>query len=223
MEYPPTHPAGPGSSSLVGWVGAPSRPGPRRPQRPKQSTPPCRPLLLRGWSWPSARRRTFSSGTAPGTCASLDHATPVSERLGVRAAGARCLEQQHQRCSSPAQGKGRPSRSGSAMGRVKARRCRCDEILAGAALVTPSEVIAEGWLEVSGGLITAMGSGPPPRPPDRDLGGGYLCPGFLDIHCHGGGGVSVAGADPGRDRAVRAGPSPARHDDGARWPALGLP
>ena len=64
--------------------------------------------------------------------------------------------------------------------------------------MTPSEVIAEGWLEVSDGRIAAIGSGPPPRTPDRDLGGGYLCPGFVDIHCHGGGGVSVAGADPAR-------------------------
>ncbi len=70
------------------------------------------------------------------------------------------------------------------------------QILAGAALVTPTEIVEEGWLEIEGGTIAALGPGAPPRPADVDLGGGYLSPGFIDIHTHGGGGATVVGADP---------------------------
>lgn len=70
------------------------------------------------------------------------------------------------------------------------------EILAGAALVTATEIVPDGWVEIEGGRITALGSGAPPRPADVDLGGGYLSPGFIDIHTHGGGGATVVGADP---------------------------
>ena len=69
-------------------------------------------------------------------------------------------------------------------------------MLAGAALVTAPEILPRGWVEVAGGTIVAMGAGEPPRPADVDLGGGYLTPGFIDIHSHGGGGASVVGADP---------------------------
>jgi N-acetylglucosamine-6-phosphate deacetylase len=70
------------------------------------------------------------------------------------------------------------------------------QILAGASLVTPTEIVAEGWVEIDAAKITALGSGAPPRPADVDLGGGYLSPGFIDIHTHGGGGATVVGADP---------------------------
>lgn len=69
-------------------------------------------------------------------------------------------------------------------------------LLAGAALVTPAGFVPEGWLEIVGTRIGALGSGTPPRPADVDLGGGFLTPGFIDIHSHGGGGSSVVGADP---------------------------
>ncbi len=71
-----------------------------------------------------------------------------------------------------------------------------NQILAGAALVTPTEIIPEGWVEIDGARIVALGSGAPPRPADVELGGGYLSPGFIDIHSHGGGGATVVGADP---------------------------
>jgi N-acetylglucosamine-6-phosphate deacetylase len=70
-------------------------------------------------------------------------------------------------------------------------------ILAGATLVTPTELVPEGWLEIDGATIVALGSGAPPRPADIEFGGGYLSPGFIDIHSHGGGGATVVGADPG--------------------------
>ncbi len=50
------------------------------------------------------------------------------------------------------------------------------------------------WMLVEGDTITATGSG---RTPDRpsatdkvDVGGNWLVPGFIDLHCHGGGGHS---------------------------------
>jgi N-acetylglucosamine-6-phosphate deacetylase len=51
-------------------------------------------------------------------------------------------------------------------------------------------------VEIDGPTIVAMGAGAPPRAADMTLDGGYLSPGFIDIHSHGGGGASVVGADP---------------------------
>ncbi len=82
-------------------------------------------------------------------------------------------------------------------------------ILAGASLVTPTEITADGWLEVADGRIAALGTGAPPRPADIDLGGGYLSPGFIDIHTHGGGGATVVGADP--DAVVQFAEAHRRH------------
>ncbi len=65
-------------------------------------------------------------------------------------------------------------------------------------MVTPEGVVNDGWLEVEDRRIAALGSGPPPRQADRDLGGQWLVPGFVDIHSHGGGGATVQGADPER-------------------------
>ena len=74
--------------------------------------------------------------------------------------------------------------------------CSMSEILAGAALVLPGGIVPDGWVGVDGSTIVAVGVGAPPRPADVHLGGGYLSPGFIDIHSHGGGGASVVGADP---------------------------
>ncbi|MGV1006301.1 MAG: N-acetylglucosamine-6-phosphate deacetylase [Candidatus Nanopelagicales bacterium] len=69
-------------------------------------------------------------------------------------------------------------------------------IIAGPALVTPTAVEPAGWLEFADDKIVAMGSGVPPRPADVQIKGGYLAPGLVDIHTHGGGGATVVGADP---------------------------
>lgn len=69
-------------------------------------------------------------------------------------------------------------------------------ILAGAALVLPTQLVTTGWVELEGDRIVHVGSGVPPRSADVDLGGGYLAPGFVDIHSHGGGGSTVVGGDP---------------------------
>ncbi|WP_106179010.1 N-acetylglucosamine-6-phosphate deacetylase [Prauserella shujinwangii] len=72
-------------------------------------------------------------------------------------------------------------------------------------IACPDGVLDQGWLSVSGGLITGVGSGPPPSGPRVDLGESLVVPGFVDIHCHGGGGGSFSAADPAEAaRAVAA-------------------
>ncbi len=46
----------------------------------------------------------------------------------------------------------------------------------------------DGWVEIESGRIVGVGSGPPPRPADLDLGDAIVAPGFVDMHVHGGGG-----------------------------------
>lgn len=72
-------------------------------------------------------------------------------------------------------------------------------VIAGGALVTPDGVVDNGWLQVDDGRIAALGSGQPPRPADHTV-SGWIVPGFVDIHSHGGGGATVVGAEPGQVR-----------------------
>ncbi len=65
-------------------------------------------------------------------------------------------------------------------------------VLAGARVVTPDGVLAPGWVELAGHRIAAVGAGRPPEAPVRDLGGGWLLPGFVDLHVHGGHGHNFA-------------------------------
>jgi N-acetylglucosamine-6-phosphate deacetylase len=61
-------------------------------------------------------------------------------------------------------------------------------VLANGRLVTPNGIV-DGWLETTGSTITAIGPGEPPRPPDRNVAGRWVVPGFVDIHVHGGAGA----------------------------------
>lgn len=61
-------------------------------------------------------------------------------------------------------------------------------VLTGARVVTADGVRDGGWVGVDGALITEVGTGPVPSGAREDLGGGWLVPGFLDLHVHGGGG-----------------------------------
>jgi N-acetylglucosamine-6-phosphate deacetylase len=63
-------------------------------------------------------------------------------------------------------------------------------LLAGGRIVTPSGVLAPGWIRLAGPLIDAVGSGDSPEPPAVDLRGQWVLPGFVDMHVHGGGGAS---------------------------------
>jgi N-acetylglucosamine-6-phosphate deacetylase len=68
-------------------------------------------------------------------------------------------------------------------------------LLAGGRVVTPGGVLSPGWIRLAGNLVDAVGAGEPaePRPaglPVADLRGRWVLPGFIDMHVHGGGGMS---------------------------------
>ncbi len=62
-------------------------------------------------------------------------------------------------------------------------------------LLTGRELLRPGWIEVADGVVVAVGTGPAPRPADRDLGAVTVVPGFVDTHLHGGGGANFSAAD----------------------------
>jgi N-acetylglucosamine-6-phosphate deacetylase len=57
-------------------------------------------------------------------------------------------------------------------------------------LLTGRELLRPGWIEITGGVVHAVGAGGAPQPPDRDLGAVTVVPGFVDTHVHGGGGAN---------------------------------
>ncbi|GAA1338399.1 N-acetylglucosamine-6-phosphate deacetylase [Saccharothrix algeriensis] len=79
-----------------------------------------------------------------------------------------------------------------------------DVTLTGGRVVTPDGVLDDGWVAVRDGAIAAVGEGAPPEGPTTDVSGNWLVPGFVDIHCHGGGGEAFTSADPERVRRAAA-------------------
>ncbi|MFT3875219.1 MAG: N-acetylglucosamine-6-phosphate deacetylase [Propioniciclava sp.] len=74
-------------------------------------------------------------------------------------------------------------------------------------VVTGSEILRPGWLEVAGGRVRALGSGEPPRPlgvGDVALGEVTVVPGFVDMHTHGAGGGAFPEATAEASRAAVA-------------------
>ncbi|HJT96593.1 MAG TPA: N-acetylglucosamine-6-phosphate deacetylase [Mycobacterium sp.] len=67
-------------------------------------------------------------------------------------------------------------------------------LLATDTLLTGSELLRPGWIEVSGDTVAAIGAGTPSRPADRDLGAMTVVPGFVDTHLHGGAGANFSTA-----------------------------
>ena len=67
-------------------------------------------------------------------------------------------------------------------------------LLAAGTLLTGREVLRPGWIDVADGFVGQVGTGPPPRRADRDLGELTVVPGFVDTHVHGGGGANFSGA-----------------------------
>jgi len=61
-----------------------------------------------------------------------------------------------------------------------------------------------GWVELDGGRIRARGAGAPPRTPDENHPDAVLVPGFVDLHCHGGGGAGFPAGDPAEAEAAIA-------------------
>lgn len=74
-------------------------------------------------------------------------------------------------------------------------------LLTAGAVLTGSQLLRPGWIEVSGPTVIALGAGSPPRSPDRDFSAMTVVPGFVDTHVHGGGGGSFSG---GADQTVTA-------------------
>ncbi|WP_156466190.1 N-acetylglucosamine-6-phosphate deacetylase [Janibacter sp. Soil728] len=76
-------------------------------------------------------------------------------------------------------------------------------ILTADRIVTPGRTLAPGWVRVVSERIEEVGEGGPPSPADVVL-TGTLVPGFVDAHCHGGGGASftVGDADEAMDVAA---------------------
>jgi N-acetylglucosamine-6-phosphate deacetylase len=67
-------------------------------------------------------------------------------------------------------------------------------VLSADTVVARDGVREPGWVEVADGRITAVRAGVPAR---SDRHGSVIVPGFVDIHCHGGGGASFDSADAG--------------------------
>jgi N-acetylglucosamine-6-phosphate deacetylase len=63
-----------------------------------------------------------------------------------------------------------------------------------ARLVSGGHITEDGWVLFEGDTISALGAGRPPVPAAPadvvDASRRWLTPGFIDIHCHGGGGAS---------------------------------
>ena len=74
-------------------------------------------------------------------------------------------------------------------------------LLTAGTIFTGAKMFRPGWIETSEATITTVGAGPPPRPPDYDLGASTVVPGFIDTHVHGGGGGSFSG---GADQTATA-------------------
>ncbi|WP_432564085.1 N-acetylglucosamine-6-phosphate deacetylase [Kineococcus sp. SYSU DK003] len=66
--------------------------------------------------------------------------------------------------------------------------------LARGAVHTGSRIVPDGWVLLRGGEVVQVGTGPAPDA-DETVDGAHVVPGFVDVHCHGGGGVSF-GSSP---------------------------
>lgn len=74
-------------------------------------------------------------------------------------------------------------------------------------LLHPDGRLAEGWVRLDGSLVSEVGSGGPSAV--ADLTADLLAPGFVDVHCHGGGGASFTSGDA--DEAARVADTHATH------------
>ncbi|AYN31072.1 N-acetylglucosamine-6-phosphate deacetylase [Streptomyces albus] len=71
------------------------------------------------------------------------------------------------------------------------------QVIGGGRVVTPEKVLDPGWVVVHDGVIETVTAVPPQAGPEpvTDLSGGWLVPGYVDLHCHGGGGASYTDRD----------------------------
>jgi N-acetylglucosamine-6-phosphate deacetylase len=75
-------------------------------------------------------------------------------------------------------------------------------IFTNATLVMPDRLIRHSSLTVENGRITAVGSSRPGYAGGVNLSNWYLCPGFVDLHVHGGDGADFMDGTPEAFRAV---------------------
>ena len=70
------------------------------------------------------------------------------------------------------------------------------KLFTNATLVLADRLLPNGWLLEENGKIARYGNGEAPAADEIiDCGGNYLSPGFIDVHCHGGGGGSFMSMD----------------------------
>jgi len=69
-----------------------------------------------------------------------------------------------------------------------------DALLTADRVVARDRVLRPGWIRVRDGIVAAVGEGEPPDSATHSFGDAVLVPGFVDVHCHGGGGATF-GAD----------------------------
>lgn len=77
-------------------------------------------------------------------------------------------------------------------------------LLASGRLVCPDRV-AEGWLRIADGRLIDVDTGPAPssEPDEHTVQlDGYVLPGFVDVHCHGGGGAAFTSGVEAQARAA---------------------
>src|SRR5882757_4956005 len=76
------------------------------------------------------------------------------------------------------------------------------QLITGGRVATPDGVLDPGWVHVVDGAIQAVGVGPAPTVDATvtDAAGAWVVPGFVDIHCHGGGGAAFTSPDPAQVR-----------------------
>ncbi|MBD3922029.1 N-acetylglucosamine-6-phosphate deacetylase [Paenibacillus sp. PR3] len=80
-------------------------------------------------------------------------------------------------------------------------------ILTNVKLITPEGVLEDGWIKLTEGRIEALGSGTAAaaivgEADVMDGGGGWVLPGFIDVHVHGGAGHDFMDADEEGLRAI---------------------
>jgi N-acetylglucosamine-6-phosphate deacetylase len=78
-------------------------------------------------------------------------------------------------------------------------------VLTNAVVITGQGGTPGGWLRTHDGFVAQVGTGDPDSGPGEavvDLGGAYVVPGFVDIHCHGGNGASYTTVDAAAARSV---------------------
>ena len=94
------------------------------------------------------------------------------------------------------------------------------KLFTNATLVLADRLLENGWLLEDNGIILRYGTGQQPEAPVTvDCGGNYLSPGFIDVHCHGGGGGSFMSTD--LDQHLTALQMHLRHGVTAMTPAPG--